>query len=90
MPPILWELKNYREMKQCQITGVTAQVGNRVSHSNKKTKRRFAPNIKTKRFYSETEGRWITLRVSAAGMRTIDKIGLDAALKKAKALPKIY
>lgn len=77
-------------MKHCQITGVSAQVGHKVSHSNKKTLRRFSPNVKTKRIYSETEGRWITLKVSAAGMRTINKNGLDVALRNAKALPKVY
>ena len=60
-------------MKICEITGKVAQVGNNVSHSNKKTKRRFNPNLKTKRFWSEEEGRWITLKVSAAGMKTINK-----------------
>ena len=49
-------------MKICEITGKTAQVGNNVSHSNKKSKRRFNPNLKTKRFWNEEEGRWITLK----------------------------
>lgn len=57
-------------------------VGNNVSHSKRRTKRRFLPNLKTKRFYLESEDRWITLRVSAAAMRTIDKLGLENALKK--------
>lgn len=65
-------------------------VGNNVSHSNRKTKRRFSPNLKTKRFWSEAEGRWITLKVSAAGMKTINKKGFDAALKEAVAPKKIY
>lgn len=77
-------------MKVCQITGVKAQVGHKVSHSNKKTLRRFSPNLKTKRLYSEEEGRWITLKVSAAGLRTINKNGLRIALSEAKALPKVY
>lgn len=77
-------------MKVCEITGKTAMVGNNVSHSNRKTKRRFSPNLKTKRFWSEEEGRWITLKVSAAGMKTINKKGLDAALKEAVAPKKIY
>ena len=55
-------------MKICEITGKTAQVGNNVSHSNKKSKRRFNPNLKTKRFWNEEEGRWITLKVTAHGM----------------------
>ncbi|MEG1555059.1 MAG: 50S ribosomal protein L28 [Rikenellaceae bacterium] len=77
-------------MKICQITGKTAQAGNNVSHSNKKTKRIFAPNLRTKRFFLEEEGRWITLKVSANAMRTINKNGLSAAIKEAKALNQIY
>ena len=67
-------------MKVCEITGKVAIVGNNVSHSNHKTKRKFNPNLKTKRFWSEEEGRWITLKVSAAGIKTINKKGLAAAL----------
>ena len=74
-------------MKVCEITGKVAMVGNNVSHSNHKTKRKFSPNLKTKRFWSEEDGRWITLKVSAAGIKTINKKGLAAALKGA-ALPK--
>lgn len=77
-------------MKICEITGKTAQVGNNVSHSNKKSKRRFNPNLKTKRFWSEEEGRWITLKVTAAGMKTINKKGLAAALKDAAAPKSLY
>lgn len=77
-------------MKVCQITGKSAQVGHKVSHSNKKTLRRFNPNLKTKRFFLEEEGRWVSLKVSVAAIRTINKNGLSVALKEAKALPKIY
>ena len=77
-------------MKICEITGKTAQVGNNVSHSNKKTKRRFNPNLKTKRFWNEEEGRWINLKVTAAGMKTINKKGLSAALKSAAAPKSVY
>ena len=77
-------------MKICEITGKTAQVGNNVSHSNKKTKRRFNPNLKTERFWNEEEGRWITLKVTAAGMKTINKKGLSAALKSAAAPKSVY
>ena len=68
----------------CQITGKRLMVGNNVSHSNKKTKRRFYPNIMNKRFFLEEENRWITLKVSAAGIRTINKNGLKNALKNAQ------
>lgn len=77
-------------MKVCQITGKTSQVGNNVSHSNKKTKRRFNPNLKNKRFFLEEENRWVSLKLTAAAMRTINKNGLSDTLKNAAALPKIY
>ncbi|MDY3978689.1 MAG: 50S ribosomal protein L28 [Tidjanibacter sp.] len=76
--------------KICEITGKTAQSGNNVSHSNRRTKRRFDLNLKTKRFWSEEENRWITLKVTANGIKTINKKGLSAALKDAKAAEKIY
>ncbi|HPJ54809.1 MAG: 50S ribosomal protein L28 [Bacteroidales bacterium] len=68
----------------CQVTGKKRMVGNNVSHSKRRTKREFAPNLKTKRFWSEEEGRFITLKVSAAGIRTINKNGLAATLKAAR------
>ena len=77
-------------MKVCEITGKTAQVGNNVSHSNKKTKRRFNPNLKTKRFWLEEEERWVTLKVSAHGMKTINKNGLSNALRNVAAPKKVY
>lgn len=70
--------------KICQITGKKVMVGNNVSHSNRKTKRRFFPNLLKKRFYLEDEDRWITLKVSASGLRTINKKGLKVALKEAQ------
>jgi len=69
----------------CQITGKRRLVGNNVSHSNIKTKREFAPNLQTKRFWLAEEQRFVTLKVSAAGIRTINKKGLAAALKDARA-----
>ena len=63
---------------------------NNVSHSNRKTKRKFNTNLKTKRFWSEEEGRWFTLKVTTAGMKTINKKGLAAALKEAAAPKKVY
>ncbi|MFI3314971.1 MAG: 50S ribosomal protein L28 [Rikenellaceae bacterium] len=77
-------------MRICQITGKKAQVGNNVSHSNAKTKRVFKPNLRTKKFFLEEEGRWVTLKVSASAIRTINKNGLSAALKSAKGVGKIY
>ena len=69
--------------KICQITGKKAMVGNNVSHSNRKTKRKFHINLFTKKFYWVEEDEWIDLNLSAAGLRTINKIGLDAAIQKA-------
>ena len=67
----------------CQITGKKVMVGNNVSHSNVKTKRRFYPNLQRKRFYIAEEDRWVTLRVSVAAMRTINKIGVLKAMERA-------
>ena len=77
-------------MRVCEITGKTAVVGNNVSHSNRKTKHKFNTNLKTKRFWSEEEGRWLTLKVTTAGMKTINKKGLAVALKEAVAPKKVY
>lgn len=68
----------------CEITGKSMIVGNKVSHSNIKTKRRFYPNLQVKKFYIPEEDAWITLKVSAAGIRTISKKGISAALKDAR------
>lgn len=70
--------------KVCQITGKKAMVGNNVSHSKRRTKRRFDINLFTKKFFLPEENRWVTLRVSAAGIRTINKKGIICALKDAK------
>ncbi|MBQ6652480.1 MAG: 50S ribosomal protein L28 [Prevotella sp.] len=69
--------------KICQITGKKSLVGNNVSHSKRRTKRRFDVNLFTKKFYYVEEDCWISLKVSAAGLRIINRIGLDAALKQA-------
>ena len=70
--------------KVCQVTGKKMMVGNNVSHSKRRTKRRFYPNLFKKKFYLPEEDRWISLTVSAAGIRTINKKGLVSALKEAK------
>jgi len=67
----------------CQITGKKAMVGNSVSHSRRRIKRRFNVNLFKKKFYLPDEDRWITLTVSAAGIRIINRIGVKAALKDA-------
>jgi large subunit ribosomal protein L28 len=69
----------------CQITGKAPMVGNNVSHANNKTKRRFLPNLQRRRFWVESENRWINLRLSNAALRTIDKNGIDAVLAEVRA-----
>jgi len=64
----------------CQVTGKRPVVGNNVSHSHRRTRRRFLPNLHSHRFWSEAESRFVKLRVSAAGMRVIDKNGIDAVI----------
>ena len=64
----------------CQVTGKKPMIGNNVSHANNKTKRRFLPNLHHRRFWVEGENRWIRLRVSQAGLRTIDKKGIEVVL----------
>ena len=62
----------------CQVTGKRPITGNNVSHANNKTRRRFLPNIQHKRFWVEEENRFVTVKVSARGIRTIDKVGIKA------------
>ena len=69
----------------CQITGKKPMVGNHVSHANNKTKRRFLPNLQYRRFWVESESRWVRMRVSQAGLRTIDKKGIDVVLAELRA-----
>lgn len=66
--------------KVCQVTGKRPVVGNNVSHSHRKTRRRFLPNLHSHRFWVEAENRFVKLRVTAAGMRIIDKNGIDAVI----------
>ena len=69
----------------CQVTGKRPVSGNSVSHSNIKTKRRFLPNLKTKRFFLAEEGKWITIKTSTEGIRTINKNGLYSVVKELRA-----
>lgn len=68
----------------CQITGKKVMVGNNVSHSKRRTKRKFYPNLFEKKFYLQEENRWINLKVTAKGIRIINKKGLKKALEEAK------
>jgi large subunit ribosomal protein L28 len=69
----------------CQVTGKSPLVGSNVSHSNRHTKRRFEINLRDKRFWLEDEKRWITIRVSARGMRIIDRLGLATVVAQLRA-----
>jgi large subunit ribosomal protein L28 len=69
----------------CQVTGKKPMMGNNVSHANNKTRRRFLPNLQYRRFWVESEKRWVSLRVSSAGLRTIDKKGIDVVLAELRA-----
>ena len=71
--------------KVCQVTGKGPMVGNNVSHANNKNKRRFLPNIQEHRFWVESENRFVKLRVTAAGLRKIDKLGVEAVLAEINA-----
>ncbi len=64
----------------CQVTGKRTVSGNNVSHAHNKTRRKFLPNLHKRRFWVESENRWVRLRVSSAGLRTIDKKGIDSIL----------
>ena len=71
--------------KVCQVTGKKPMVGNNVSHANNKTKRRFLPNLQNRRFWVESENRWVSLRLTNAGLRLIDKNGIDSVLADIRA-----
>lgn len=70
--------------KICQVTGKKAIVGNNVSHSKRRTKRKFYPNLFDKKYFLPEEKRWVNLKISAAGIRLINKKGLASALKEAR------
>lgn len=70
--------------KVCEISGKRPRVGNNVSHANNKVKRRFNPNLQKKKFYIPEEDRWVTIRVSVSMLRTINKNGIFAEIKKAR------
>lgn len=69
----------------CQVTGKKPISGNNVSHANNRTRRRFLPNLQYRRFWVESENRWVNMRVTRAGLRNIDKKGIDAILVEMRA-----
>ena len=71
--------------KVCQVTGKKPMFGNNVSHANNKTRRKFLPNLQRKRYYLESERRWIRLKITARGIKTISKNGIEAVVRKMRA-----
>ena len=71
--------------RKCMITGKKPMVGNNVSHANNRTKRRFLPNLQRRRIWVESENRYVSLRLTTAALRTIDKNGIDAVLAELRA-----
>ena len=69
----------------CQVTGKTPMVGNNVSHANNKVRRRFMPNLQRRKFWVESENRWVSLRLTNNALRTIDKKGIDVVLAELRA-----
>jgi large subunit ribosomal protein L28 len=69
----------------CQVTGKTPMMGNNVSHAHNKTRRRFMPNLQRRRFWVESENRWVSLRLTNNALRTIDKKGIDVVLAELRA-----
>ena len=69
----------------CQVTGKGPMVGNNVSHANNKTKRRWLPNLQYRRFWVESENRWVRLRISSAALRLIDNVGIDTVVADLRA-----
>jgi len=83
--PLFTFTRNFIYMSRvCQLTGKSVMVGNNVSHSNRKTKRRFYPNLITKKFFIPEEDSYITLKISTSALRTINKKGIQACLKEAR------
>jgi large subunit ribosomal protein L28 len=78
-------LKELAMARVCQVTGKAPMVGHHVSHANNKTKRRFMPNLQYRRFWVESEQRWVRLRLTNAALRTIDKNGIDTVLADLRA-----
>lgn len=69
----------------CQVTGKKPMVGNNVSHAQNKTRRRFLPNLQTRKFWVESENRWVSMRITNAALRTIDKNGIDSVIAEMRA-----
>jgi len=80
-----FEISEHAMSRICQVTGKKPMLGNNVSHANNKTRRRFLPNLQYRRLWVESEKRWISLRISQSGLRTIDRKGIDTVLAEMRA-----
>ncbi|MDC0542928.1 50S ribosomal protein L28 [Methylophilaceae bacterium] len=69
----------------CDVTGKKTTTGNNVSHAKNRTRRKFLPNLQSRKFWVESENRWISMKISGAALRTIDKLGIDEVLKRMRA-----
>ena len=69
----------------CEVTGKKTVTGNNVSHANNRTRRRFIPNLQNRKFWVESENRWVSMRISGASLRTIDKLGIDTVIQRMRA-----
>ena len=78
-------IREYVMARVCQVTGKRPMGGHQVSHANNKTKRRFLPNLQYHRFWVESENRWVRLRLTTAGLRTVDKVGIEVVLADLRA-----
>src|SRR5690242_14570729 len=78
-------IRRFSMARVCQVTGKKPMVGNNVSHANNKTKRRFLPNLQNRKFWVESENRWVSMRITNAALRTIDKNGIDSVLADLRA-----
>ncbi len=83
--PSTARMRNAKMAKKCDVTGKGPMSGNNVSHANNRTKRRFMPNLQYRRFWVETENKFVRLRVTNAALRLIDKLGIDAVLADMRA-----
>ena len=77
--------KGFIMVRVCMVTGKKPMVGNNVSHAQNKTKRRFLPNLQNRKFWVESENRWVSMRITNAALRTIDNNGIDSVLAKLRA-----
>ena len=68
--------------RECEVTGKKPVAGNNVSHAKNRTRRRFLPNLQNRKFWVESENRWVSMRISSAALRTIDKLGIDEVIAK--------